>query len=475
MSAKRYDPLFCRCGPGPRLEDNADKQLEYLRDWIARRVREDLADPVRVDPRHRHRITAMRGVEVRLNRRRRQILVRGRCGPHPDDWMYGCLKLDRPLSGPDWAKAWWWCVRESAPPVLRPQGDARLADELPLWINQAVRRSGLLLSARRQLRAALRLNPRLLSCARAMAHDGIATSEHYVAVWQSAPAARRRMRESPLLWPLYGAFGYPATCDLDAIKRCLRRYGLSQGGWRMLCRHGRALWWPLRRCHEFQRNPRREIAALANLVAAIGPALPPPSLVCALGRLSSMNRFDAADARRLMLPFRAAWRHLESLPIDARSAFAHVDADAVFTEWLLQSEPPRVSRGAEWSWFERWTAHASRASTDCRVRWPAFGQRRRIGGLEVVPLRDLRAVREAGLALRNCMGRAERTDRKRGVAMFLIRDGNDRAVAMFSARSGTTAFELLELRGRHNRNVDASVWSVARAYLALGERSKGCS
>jgi hypothetical protein len=49
----------------------------------------------------------MRGIEVRVNRRKRAITVRGRRSARPQDWLYGMLKLDRPLSGPDWARAWW--------------------------------------------------------------------------------------------------------------------------------------------------------------------------------------------------------------------------------------------------------------------------------------------------------------------------------------------------------------------------------
>lgn len=96
--------------------------------------------------------------------------------------------------------------------------------------------------------------------------------------------------------------------------------------------------------------------------------------------------------------------------------------------------------------------------------------------MDVVPLRNLRVIREAGLALCNCMGRAGRSERKRDIAKFLVRDRDGRAMAMFSARTGAAVFEPLELRGRYNREADAAAWSVthlSRAPCLVAEGEKG--
>jgi hypothetical protein len=464
--------MFCKRGQGPQVESDGDNGLATLREWIACRLREDLRDPVRVDPRHRGRVMFVLGVEVRINRRRRTIMARGRCGPDSRGWVHGHLKLDRPFSGRHFAQAWWWCVREELPLHLREIGDARLADELPQWINHAARRSGRLPAARRQLIEQLHLNPRLLARARALRHDGIVSSRDYVSVWQHPHASKQRIRESPRLWPLYNVLGCSPEHDLHFVMRELRHYGLTRGGWKALCRHGRALWWPIRRCHEFGCNARREIIELANLVAAIGPDLPPPALTLALGRLASLNPFLAADTRRLLLPFRAAWRHYDALPPSERTMFARGPVDAVLSEWLLRPGHPKVPRGADWRWFEEWATKTVRASEDKHVRWPGFGGRRRIDGVEVVPLRNLHAVREAGFALRNCMGRAGRQERNRDVALFLMRDASGRAQAMFSADLDRRSTEPREIRGHCNREVDAALRRIACVFLRAYRR--GC-
>jgi hypothetical protein len=432
--------------------------------YLARKLREDLADPVQPGARRHDRCTLMRGIEIRVNRRKRAITVRGRRGPWADDWLYGTLKLDRPLAGSDWARAWWWCVREELPGGLRAVGDEWLATGLPEWINREARHTGLLQAARRKSIAALRLNPHLLVRARVLSHNGTPNSDHYVKVWRNPHASKMRTRESPLLWSLYDVTGVPLRFDLDVVKRRLLNGGLTRGGWRALCRHGRALWWPIRRCHEFSRNPEREIIALANLLGPLGPVLPPPALRLAVGRLSSINRFPASDARKLLLPFRAAWRHLETLAACERATFVRGPVDAVLTEWMLQSELPAVPRGAGWQWFEGWSERNRRASRDRRVGWPSFGDRRRIGDLEIVPLRNLRAVREAGLALRNCMGRVEGQDIERSPALFLVCEVQGRALAMFSsyAKDGGA---LREIRGRYNRDADAYLRGIVASYL----------
>lgn len=347
-------PMFCRRVNGPAVPDDGGSR-EALRAWLAARLREDLAGPVRVDTRRRDRITVMRGIEVRINRRTRSIVTHGRNGPAANDWLQGGMKLDRHLSGPYWARSWWWAVRGDAPAALRALGDGMLDVELPDWINRAARRSGLLRSARRKVMAALRLNPRLLARARALCRNGSVNSNHYEKVWRLPHASKIRMREAPRLWPLYDVLGLSPESDFDVVKKRLREEGLTRGGWKVLCRHGRALWWPARHCHEFGIAPRREVAFLTNLVAATGcEELPPTGLLLAVGRLASVHRLNAAESGRLLLPFRAAWRHLATIEEHARAAYLRGPVDAMLTEWMLRPLAPRVPHGVGWAWFDRW-------------------------------------------------------------------------------------------------------------------------
>ncbi len=457
----------------PRVCAGADDRRAFF-DWLERCLREDLRKPVRRRGRLRKRFTIMRGIEIDLDRKLRIVDVRRRDGAMTDDWVDVRLRLDRPLSGPGWALAWWWCVRAQLPAAWRAVGDGMVLGDLPDWINHAARHSGLLPAARRRIMAVLSLDPYILGPARRLSCDGVVHSRHYQDVWQGRQAVRGHLDEAPLLWPLYDVTGVPLGRDLHAVKAALRRVGLTRGGWLALCRHGRALWWPLRRCHEFQRDPAREIVFLANLVAATGRHdLPPPALTLALGRVASVNRLTARQACVLVRPFRAAWRHLEALPGTARAACAIGPVPDVLTECLLQGTQLRGPRGATWPWFVRWAARARQQARERRVPVPTFGFRRCFFDVEIIPLRDLRALREAGLALRNCMGRAEADIVQWDIAYFLLRERDGRALAMFSADACGACDEPLQMRGRYNSEPHPALCGYARLYLKIERHAAG--
>lgn len=454
-----------------RFVDNAAHGREFERDtlvaWLHQRLHADLADPVIVDLRRHNRCTVMRGIDVVVNRRRRAIAVRGRRSADPDDWSYGILKLDRPLVGAAWARAWWCAVRDEFPEDLREEGDAALAAELPALINSIARHSGKLRAARRMVLDALRLNLRLLDCARALSCDGRAHTGHYGIVWRWPRESRDRIRESSLLWPVYDGACVPPFCDLGALKRSLRESGLTRGGWIALCRHGRWLWWPVRRCHEFARAPRREIISLANLLGPAGAELPPPPLLAAVGRLSSLNWFAKKEAGKLLRPFRAAWRHMETLTPEERAGFVRGHFEDVLCQWAIVADHPKVPHGADWAWFERWAARQDGLRQLQGTPWPARGRKKTMAGVEILPLRDLRAVREAGMTLRNCMARAGAEPESRRQPLFLMRDTNGHALAMFTgyANGAVNGSGPEEIRGRYNREVDAELRRIARIYL----------
>jgi hypothetical protein len=402
------------------------------------------------------------------------IEVRGRQSDDADDWLYGKLKLDRPLSGPNWARAWWWCVRPELSAPMQALGDHMMPDELPRWINRQARRDGFMLSARRRLLDAMGLNGKLLELARCLSHDGIVDSAHYQLVWQHPTAARQRLGEAPLLWPLYDVVRMAPTRELGELKARLHGAELGRGGWRLLCRHGPALWWPLRRCHEFRRGAEREIVFLANLLAAVGRHdLPPAALTLALGRVASVNRLPVEQARSLLQPFRAAWRHMDSLPVAERAAWAAGPVQDVLSEWLFHGGPGKVPRNAPWGWFASWAERARRQAYDQTVAVPSFGSHRFFADVEIFPLRHLRAIREAGFALRNCMGRAEDNLQWWETAYFLVCGRDGRVLAMFSVDNEGEHDEVLEIRGRYNREPPPHLLGYVRQYLEL-ERNVAC-
>lgn len=442
-------------------------ELALLGQVLTRRLHDDLRDPVRVDRKGRGPIRVMRGIEIAVDSDSCSIDVRGRSGPAGDDWLNGTLGLDRPLSGPNWARAWWWVVRTELPANLRALGDSLVEVELPDRINAAARRSGLLLAARRKVIAALRLDPRLLDWARALSHDGDVGSWLYEIVWCNEWFAQQRLHEAPALWPLYAATRIPLEHDFDEVKCHLRERGLTRGGWRVLCRHGRAVWWPLRHCHEFGRKPEREIVIQANLAAAIGRGeLPPAALRLALGRLGSMNLLLRREAL-LRPPIMAAWRQLDRLADPAgRSAFVRGPLDVVLANWLLRDGLVEVPRGAGWRWFVTAMSAAHETVVAPNRRRRSFGKRRVIDGYTIVPLRTIGAVQAAGMSMRNCLASPASLDDPERPALFAIRTAQGKLAAMFSARPGCRESTLVEIRGRCNRPVPPALEAIARAYLA---------
>lgn len=63
------------------------------------------------------------------------------------------------------------------------------------------------------------------------------------------------------------------------------------------------------------------------------------------------------------------------------------------------------------------------------------------------------------------MGRVDENDVDVERALFLMRDAQGRALAMFSASESLGAAGLLEIRGRYNRAADSRLHAIARRYL----------
>lgn len=448
--------------------------FEQVRVALARYLSHDLAVPVRVrESRRHHTVTVMRGVEVAVHRRRRCIVARGRSGPWPNDWLNGQLRLDRPLSGTLWAHAWWWVTEPTLPAPLRDLAARVPRDTLVRWIIDTAQSSGLLASAREQLLAALRLDAGLLQRARALQFPGRCASGDYCLVWRYPRESVERLRESPLLWPLYGVLRSSALSprdDLGVVRQRLRSMGLSKSGWKSLCQHGSMLWWPMRHAHEFQRDPVREIVEHANLLAASGhPELPPTALALAQARVRSLgtSRQPLATLPVVM----AAWRRMADLSsASARALFARTELEDVLTWWLLMTVQPRVPAAASWTWFLQRYRRDLPGETEPNVAWPTFGRPSRVDDTQVEPLADLHAIRHSGRLLGNCLARFEASRAENASeAFFLMRDQKERPCAVFSARPPAKANEtpwVCDLRRRFNQPAEEHLWAVAKAYLA---------
>jgi hypothetical protein len=467
--------FFCLEEPSEATPRPSGREDLYA--WLRRHLFADLQAPVTVrEFRNRHLVTVMRGIEVLVCRRGRRIEVRGRRGAGDNDWLSGRMRLNCPLRGSPWAAAWWWSVRPMLPPLLSDVANGIGPDSLSAWIDHTARCSGLLGETRRKVLQSLRLDPGLLRRARALCTGPEFNTDDYVFVWKRARASRLREREAPRLWPLYGIMRrkhWAPTAEIGRVCDYLRREGLTKGGWKMLCRHGRALWWPMRHCHEFHRNPLREVIALANLLAASGRRdLPPPALALTIARLRSMSPHDGGDGTANLLPLiRVAWQHMDTLlDASARAAFARGTLESMMVAWHGLGSPAPPPKGAGMAWFERRCAQLQLRVHGKDVAWCSMRlSARTVDGFEILPLTQLSAVRAAGFLLRNCMAQATTAEANNSRhALFLMTDADGRALAMFStilAEDGTTG-RLADIRGRFNQPADKRFHQAAQDYLA---------
>lgn len=461
--------LFSRV-PQP---DPGEPESLSLRAWVAKHLCDDLANPVQV--RHfpnRLEVTAMRGIEVFVDWRQCSLRVRGRLDP-TGEWVSGSLDLHRPLTGGAWAQAWWLASLPRIPDALQQEAKAfPLAQASDLILAEA-RRSGLLPEARRRLIRALQLDPQLLRLAAAFRPGMACDSSFYSFVWcsQNLDAAVRENAESSL-WPLFGvAYAsnriYPDE-HAGALRKLLVDKGLSHKGWALLCRLGGPLWLPLRHCHEFQRTPISTIVAWTNLVTASGRRdLPPQALTLGFGRMFSMASKSLEANRDLARIVRLAWGEMDGLDASGRTVFARGPFETVLCWWHARGRPTPLPRKIGWRWLERRARCEILPESGTDAPWPTFGDQRRIHGFLVVPLTSLHAVRRAGIALHNCLSNATQSKTRDATeALYLIRNEEGRAVAMFSASEGQSGtLESRSVRGRYNQHGDQTLQNLADLYL----------
>ncbi|HET8900186.1 MAG TPA: hypothetical protein VFN09_15570 [Rhodanobacteraceae bacterium] len=249
-----------------------------------------------------------------------------------------------------------------------------------------------------------------------------------------------------------------------------RRQRMSRRGWALLCRFGAALWWPLRHCHEFHRDPVSLITTWVNLIAATGRRdVPPATLALAFGRLHSMGQGSARADNGWTILVDRAWKQLDALPGgSARAAFARGPLEAVFVWWHVARVTTRLPRNVGWKWLQRSAANARLVDGGAAVAWRSFGDFARVGRYRVEPLRTLAAVRRAGIELHNCMSQATAAEGAAAKSvLFVLRHGaSGRAVAMFTVRPARLGRVVVTMaRGPCNLPVPEAHHRAMEAYL----------
>lgn len=239
--------------------------------------------------------------------------------------------------------------------------------------------------------------------------------EHYVATARFRSQMLAREQLAPALLPVFASHEEPREFDYRArcveLKKRFRDLGLTRGGWRMLLRHGKALWNPLRRCHEFRRHPDRRLVDWADILALLPrhDGLPPQRIALVWAKTCSMRgpapSCDAPMQARLLM---AAWRRWDSLDTrHARRAWARNELIPVMA-WAksLGNHPPKVPTNAGFAWYLRQQRDAKIKAVTERLdkEYPGEPDREfHFDGLCFTRLDSYSSLYRAGLEFSNCL------------------------------------------------------------------------
>ena len=462
--------------PAPNLLP--DDQMKVL--W--RQLENDMRHPVQVEWRsYGWRIEVMGAYRVWLHERRLEFSVASRhdVNGFTDD-PRADVSLRTPLPTGHWLRCWLWrrlkhCdfdPAQSAPDI------ERLALEL-----QARMPTETLARMRAQIRDAMALDPELLALARRSQGARHLRLSHYCLVWQNLDAMRQREHESAALLPLFDLlrsggrhavdlFGH----DYGVMRSHLEAEGLSPAGWRLLCRHGTALWSPLRRSHEFDNNPSKMLVTWANLLAAMHtPTLPPTRLALAWAMTHSMGDGERVNTSAEARLLHAAWREYKRTLTRVHSRhLIREQVVPVLQWWQTQGASlPLIPARAGWRWFARQAAQAdwqamAAALDACDPGGPDFNLE--VGGIRFTRLCSLASLFKAGLAFRNCLVHV--STKHEGVVKeggyYSLSDANSgRLLALLRALETDEGHpvRVLELRGPFNQPVGLDVRRVVQRFV----------
>lgn len=401
---------------------------------------------------------------------------------HVGPWQNAALSLTSPLQDGSWIPGWIASVEPALPSATMD----RIARHL--W--GRLQRSPELREGRRRLLLARFQIAQPVELALRLWADVNPSSGHLFFLQLVRTAVEARQRENPRLLPLLGLVPEKElnvwTQDYRALRAYLTKQGLTDAGWRLLCRHGRRLWQGAVGTARHREDPLVMIIAIANALGRVGEKrVPPPDVICAFvdadGLVVAGQELQRLVPASLLAVATRQWRRLSGKP--ARRAFARADLTQVIDWWQqTDQEESAIPPRAGWAWFAR-RATAWRAEEAVRRRaqdkaWDCGLPTVVVDGLELVPLRSAVELWREAETMRNCLGQPEYGKRSQRQAYALVsirRSGRARPLATFVAhchgsavpgvRDGYAEWTLGDMKGFANRPADASLDAVARRYL----------
>lgn len=437
----------------------------------------DLRIPVTVQERKTHwRIEIMGALRVDLNRDHGgfRIFVR-----HQDCFVVNNradLRLRSMLASSDWLHAWVWrrahrCGLEVS---TLPKVQAQVVEALRSRIADHD-----LYAARKAIRAALPLDPDILALALRANPLPCLGLGHYTAVARHRKTLEERERRAPSLLPVFAAWEElddASYCDsCSDLEQDFRALGMSEGGWRALLRHGKALWRGLRRSHEFSRRPEQVLLEWANLVALLPQkdALPPDRIAQVWAQTRSMRDApgdnDSHSQAQLVL---AAWRRWDSLPTRAERRHWSREELLPVLSWAQahSSESPCAPPNVGFAWYLRKqrAADTERTMRELDRKHPGQpDQTFEFENLRFIHLRSYASLYRAGLQFHNCLAQVPHSFNRvvSSGAHYAIGDATTgRALALLRADSDAEGRPLGVLEIRCACNQAAPGWLVRAAW-----------
>lgn len=446
------------------MEPQVQRWVEALLPW----VENDLRFPVDIQDRKGYwRVEILGTLRIDLNHDHCGFTIAAR---QQDGFVINTradLRLLTMLTSVDWLKSWIWRRAHRCPVEMAglPRLIPMIAHELRALIpDQAI------FAARKAIRSALPLDTDILALARRAHPLPILGLRHYAATARFREQMLERERLSPALLPVFQShegfrlLGYRADCG--QVKVHLRGCCLTEGGWRMLLRHGSNLWKPLRRSHEFCRHPDRVLCGWANIVANLPrkDELPPNRIALAWAQTCSMRHmhpdFDARQQARLVA---AAWRRWDAIGTrEERRRWARQELVPVMAWSQTRShQPPAAPANSRFAWYLRQQRAASAEAVARQISKHRPGEPDRVfhfKGLCFTRLGSRASLYRAGLHFHNCLVHVPDNNSKcisPGSYYVVSEEASGKALALLRADATVTGTpgDVLELRGPFNRRV----------------------
>ncbi len=377
-------------------------------------------------------------------------------------------------------------LRQHVGPAWR---EPELAEAARRWlatlVRDCVRRSGALEHVRAELRAAYPVDARVIADLRACSPMRIGIScWRYAWGWRHAEVLRRRVSAAPRLATVWALAMYCQLAslgdDYDRLKAVAQQHGVTESGWRLLCRHGRALCVPVTRLI-WRQN--REIHALFAYVRILQHAqcVEPLPVDLAVALLTA-HWFTTQLPSDLPIGFlRGAVARRAQYLIEGRNTTRFIEDEFVpALGWLVRARPvlDAQQRRAPWRWFLRryhaWNERERRAREG--HRWAHGLDAMMLGDYDVVPLRDSAVLWSEGERMRTCISRYEAECAQGTYVIYSVRPrGTPHPLAHIGLRIDTDGMATLDqVRGFANRYVESSLEACAALVVArhTAERSE---